>query len=643
MNFFEQQQSARRQSRWLIFGFILIALIIVIVVDLVVMAVLSLSNTTSVDFLSAQNLNNNWGTLLASSGVTAGIISISSLGKIASLRSGGGKVAKSMGATVVSPDVRDPLRRRYYNVVEEIAIASGVPVPEIYVMENESGINAFAAGYSSSDAAIAVTQGALEKLNRAELQGVIAHEFSHILNGDMRINIRLMGVLFGILIAAVIGRKLLSSGRYIGRGSRDGAAGIAVIFAAGTALMLIGYIGLFFARLIKAKLSQQREYLADASAVQFTRDPDGIGGALKKIAAYGRHSHLQSDSEEVSHMLFGSGRRRAMFATHPPILQRIQRIEPAYTQEQLDNLAKRLRAEENREHLQAKKAEKELKEKKGKSGGASIFNVGNIIDNIGNPDVQQILAAAVVVTSIPDELTSAAHSVEWAPEILLYCLLDSDPKIREQQLLIVAQKRGDFGLEKMTFLLNLKRSLAADQRLPLMEMAFPALKQRPENEIEKLIETVDLLANIDGKVATFEYLLARQISQLLNETKSPGAVVTFGNKRISHMPEATMLVLSVLAQHGHEDLESTQEAFQKGAKKIELVGELQGLENWQGRMDEALSKLNNLRMDEKKNFVLALSEVAASDGRIITEEYELLRTICASLHVPLPVLQQQEA
>ena len=270
MNFFEHQEKARRQSRWIIFAFIGVALLIVLAVDAIVLAFFSLQGTLStgisqitqpglVSLFDPQAWVANSDVLLGSSAATGAVIGLASLGKIASLRGGGGKVARDMGATSVTPDTRDPLRRRLYNVVEEIALASGTPVPEIYVMENEPGINAFAAGYTPADAAIAVTQGTLEKLTRAELQGVIAHEFSHIFNGDMRINIRMMGVIFGIMVLAIFGRKLLNSSRHRISSSRNNSGNGAVMI--GLALVLVGYIGLFFARWIKSALSRQREYL----------------------------------------------------------------------------------------------------------------------------------------------------------------------------------------------------------------------------------------------------------------------------------------------------------------------------------------------------------------------------------------------
>ena len=272
MNFFEHQDRARKQSRRLIFVFMLAVLAIVAAINLILLLVMGVTGyEVGEQTLSPVELVKANAHLLAGGAIACvAVIGLASLFKTASLRSGGGQVARQLGGTLVESDTRDAKRRRLRNVVEEIALASGVPVPEIYVLEQESGINAFAAGFTPSDAAVAVTRGALEKLDRNELQGVIAHEFSHILNGDMRINIRLMGALFGILLLAIIGRRVLIHSHFAGR-SRDknGAAVLLIAFG----LMAVGYIGLFFGRWIKAAVSRQREYLADASAVQFTRDP----------------------------------------------------------------------------------------------------------------------------------------------------------------------------------------------------------------------------------------------------------------------------------------------------------------------------------------------------------------------------------
>ncbi|NND01093.1 MAG: M48 family metallopeptidase, partial [Gammaproteobacteria bacterium] len=485
MNFFEHQEKARKQSRWLIIAFVGVALLIVAAVDLVIMAMLALQaplsqGAAAISQNGIQNLFSPeiWAShanlLVASSAATGGVIGLASLGKIASLRSGGSKVALDMGGVLVTPDTHDPLRRRLYNVVEEIALASGTPVPEVYVMENEPGINAFAAGYTPADAAVAVTQGTLEKLNRSELQGVIAHEFSHIFNGDMRINIRMMGVIFGIMVLAILGRKFLYSSRYRLSSSRNGNGSVIVML--GISLTIIGYLGLFFARWMKSALSRQREYLADASSVQFTRDPDGIAGALKKIAAYGHSSYLQADAEEVSHMLFSSGYRTLMFATHPPLTERITRIQRSFDVGEIDKLAKKLRAQEQREHVQAELARKEQTAKLNASDTGGMFDVGAMIENIGNPEFSKILAAAVLTADIPSGLSDAARSLEWAPEVLLYCLLDDNPELREKQLLTVVQQMGDISEQKLNHLVTANKPLLPEQRLPLLEICFPTLK-----------------------------------------------------------------------------------------------------------------------------------------------------------------------
>ena len=270
--------------------------------------------------------------ILFSTLAVLGTIGISSLARTVSLAAGGGKVAEQLGGTRVGADTTDPLKRRLRNVVEEMAIASGVPVPQVYVLEREAGINAFAAGYSPANAAIAVTRGALVNLDRDELQGVIAHEFSHVLNGDMRLSTRLIGLLFGLTVIAMIARTIL---RFMPRGgasgrsdSRRGGGGILVIYVAALVVLALGWIGLFFGRLIQAAVSRNRESLADASAVQFTRDPQGLRDALVKIGALGAGSRiLDADAEEVAHMLFAPGLQRA-FATHPPLIDRIRAIDP---------------------------------------------------------------------------------------------------------------------------------------------------------------------------------------------------------------------------------------------------------------------------------------------------------------------------
>lgn len=657
MNFFEHQEKARKQSRWIIIAFIAVALLIVLAVDIIVMAIFSMQAPMSAGvahitqgglgaFTDPAMWAANSDMLLGSSAVTGGVIGLASLGKIASLRSGGGKVARDMGATIVTPDTRDPLRRRLYNVVEEIALASGSPVPEVYVMENEPGINAFAAGYTPADAAVAVTQGTLEKLSRNELQGVIAHEFSHILNGDMRINIRMMGIIFGIMVIAILGRQFLHSSRF--RGSSRNKEGSAIIFI-GAALMIVGYLGLFFARWMKSALSRQREYLADASAVQFTRDPSGISGALKKIAAYNHSSYLTSDSEEVSHMLFGSGYRQLMFATHPPLEKRISRIEKNFDVSEIKSIARKLQAQEQREHVQAELAQQEQQEKAQGNRKGGIFDVEALIDNIGNPEFETIAAAAVLSASLPDALSNAAHSLEWAPEVMFYCLLDGDETLREKQLLAVIQEMGDLSEGKLNHLIKANGLIKTEERLPLLEICFPTLKRRPVSEIEKILKTIERLSMADNKIDSFEYLLSRLISKYLHESYVPNRSRLHGNKRLKSCVDELTLVVSAVAAHGQnsqtaQGLQEAQRAFRAGMESAGINHKnLSFSDDWHAKMDDALEKLDKLTPTDKRKVVIALARTALDDGDVVTAEHEMIRVICALINVPLPLLQTVEA
>jgi Zn-dependent protease with chaperone function len=339
MNFFERQRQVRSASKRM--------------VALFVMAVLGITAVVNIPFMIAAEYKQR-GTAtperlieisVVVSSVVLLVIAGVSLVRTLMLRQGGGvKVAESLGAVPVPDMPTDLALKRYRNVVEEIAIASSTPVPVLYYLPRDPGINAFAAGYTPADAAVCVTQGSLDRLNRDELQGVIAHEFSHIVNGDMRLSIRLIGVLAGITALAVIGRTVM----YFGGSDDDDDGGFGIALAiVGFVLLAAGWIGVFFGRLIKAAVGRQRESLADASAVQFTRQTSGLTGALKKIGGLEAGSTLRSPkTENVSHMLFGEGVSQrlsgfsfsSLYATHPPLVKRIQALEPDFKPSNLDQL-----------------------------------------------------------------------------------------------------------------------------------------------------------------------------------------------------------------------------------------------------------------------------------------------------------------
>jgi Zn-dependent protease with chaperone function len=637
VNFFEHQDRSRRQTRWLILVFAVAVLAVIAVVDVVLLLSLGLlSAEEGVPLFSRESLGANLDVLLGGALATGALIGFASLYKSLALRGGGGQVARGLGGTLVDPDSRDPLRRRLVNVVEEIALASGVPVPEIYVLEQEAGINAFAAGYSPADAAVAVTRGTLEQLDRNELQGVIAHEFSHILNGDMRLNIRLIGVLFGILVLALIGRRILYHSHYLGR-SRN-SEGIAVIGAA-LALVAVGYVGLFFGRVIKSAVSRQREYLADASAVQFTRNPDSISGALKKIAVSAQHSYLMTDTEEVGHMLFGPGRSMHLLATHPPLFQRIQRIEPGFREEELKDLARRMARDSERRRARAARDVERTARQAERSPGP--FDAQTLIEQIGNPDMERILLAAALASSLPGPATLMARAVESAPVALLYSLLLEDDDGRRLQLKVIADRLGLPVAEAVESLVASDGVLETSQRLPLLEIALPALHRQPRQTLERLLGTMDAMTRVDGKIDVFEYLLVRLVRQYLWESANPHRVRVAGRKSLSQRKDAVRTVLAIVAWHGAPDRPAVAlDAY--GAALEAALGErpdgLPDTSDWIGQLDGALDQLDELTAPAKEQLVRALTLAVRHDGEFREAELELVRAVCSAMHVPIPAL-----
>jgi Zn-dependent protease with chaperone function len=451
------------------------------------------------------------------SSVTLGIISMGSLFKIADLARGGGVgVAESLGGRRIEPATEDFAERRLLNVVEEMAIASGVSVPEVFVLDTESGINAFAAGFNVDDAAIGVTRGCLEQLSRDELQGVIAHEFSHILNGDMRLNLRLMGIVHGILVLSLIGYWILR----LGGGDLGGRRGKgSPVLLVGLAVWVIGGIGLFFGKLIKSAVSRQREYLADASAVQFTRNPGGVAGALKRIGSAAHGSSLHSlHAEEVSHMLFGSGSGpswTAFLATHPPLVDRIRRIEPTFDGAfEVEPLP--VQSEPARPEVQAQSG---LERLEGLILPAAVAPAA-IVASVAHPTPAHIAYASAFLRTLPPDLSDMARDEEGARAVVLALLLDPREGIRARQLgrlPVGGTLRRSVGRAWVGV-----SGLPLEGRLPLLDLALPALRQQSQESYQELIATVRQLILADDEVSLFEYCLDRSLRRHLAVTFDEG-------------------------------------------------------------------------------------------------------------------------
>jgi Zn-dependent protease with chaperone function len=631
MNFFEHQAAARRTSKRLILLFAMAVIGIVIAVDFGVMVALGVLSKSPDQIADA---------LVLSTLVTLAVIGISSMVRTAGLRSGGGKVAVELGATPVAEDTTDFQYRRLRNVIEEIAIASGVPVPQIYVLEQESAINAFAAGWAPTDAAITVTRGALDHLNRDELQGVIAHEFSHVLNGDMRLNIRLIGVLFGILVLAIIGRKVL----FNVRGGRD-SKGTAPILLVALVLLLAGYVGLFFGRLIKAGLSRQREYLADASAVQFTRQTLGIAGALKKVGGLAAGSKLVApEAEEASHMFFGDGiGYSALFATHPPLVKRIQALEPDFNADALDRLAAGWAmtppdgAEEDRAlgfdgapgRLPSRQAELPIR-------------AAAVIAQVGTPQENDYQRAGAISDSMPDALQAAARSLDQAIPLMLALLLDADAGVRGQQEAAIRHRHDDKTVAAANALFAQTANLHPMLRLPLAALVFPVLRRRPRPELDTFIGTVDALVQADGQVSLFEYCLGCMLHRQLSESLDPSANWSAGRRKLPDAKSEIALLLSVLAHYGQDSRAEAQRAYAAGMNKVLPDTSIAYAPPAAvGALDKAWPLLDALDPMGKSVLIEGLVAAVSLDGKVTVEESELLRTVCAVLHCPLPPMLER--
>ncbi|MCH2368683.1 MAG: M48 family metallopeptidase, partial [Planctomycetes bacterium] len=561
MNFFEHQERARRSTGRLVIMFSLA--VVGIIAVLYFFFALLLAGDSHPRGSLWQPMTLLWvmgGTLLTSG--------LACLIKISSLSAGGSAVAEMVGGVKVAGGTGDLAEQKYVNVVEEMAIASGVPVPDIYILQDERSINAFAAGYSIDDAAVAVSRGCIERLDRDELQGVVAHEFSHILNGDMRLNIRLIGVLAGILFIASAGEFILrysgnsSSSRRRSSSSKDDGGGGGIILV-GLALLLIGYVGYLFGSLIKAAVSRQREFLADASAVQFTRLPDGIGGALRKIGGYADGKLDSPKASEVSHMCFTSVSRSLFsFKTHPPLPERISRIENL----PIEGLGPAAAATAAAAPLAA-----------GVAGLAGTAGEGKIearpedvVASTGTVSSDGIRKAAKIVARLPSQLLEAAQHPYSAT--LLACLLLLPDEKRERRKMVRKGLSGILEKNDLAEMLRIEKfmgDLDPHARLPLLEMAAPALRMLTKSQEKDFLKRIDEIIKLDTRIDLREFCYATIIDFCLH---GGGKLRGRNRKRYRKIKELApdfSRVLSVLSDAGQDDSRNRQRAFTAARKKLD--------------------------------------------------------------------------
>jgi Zn-dependent protease with chaperone function len=634
VDFWAQQADARRRSGWLIFLFALAVLAVVIAVNTLVLSILALIESEQLMLPDGDWLAGHPRAVVITTLLVLGYLAVAHLYRTSALAAGGGVVARGLGGMRVQAETRDPLERRLLNVVEEMAIASGVPVPSVYVLEQEDGINAFTAGHTMANAAIAVTRGALQRLDRAQLQGVVGHEFSHILNGDMRLNIRLMGLLFGLIGMAVVGRRVLRAGS---EGS-GGGTGAFILLAAAGFFMIIGYLGVFFGRLIQAAVSRQRELLADSAAVQFTRDTDGLRQALLKIGRVQGSRMRHPGTEEIAHMLFAPGLTR-WFATHPPLAERIRALGSGFDTRELEGLHLEVRPQPlgivsvlktdlSQLHAFARPDERTFN-----------LNPATVPAMVARPGTRELDRARELRESLPRDLLKQGNRAAAAMAALFALALTRDEPGRSRQLKMLAGRLGSDLVTHAEAQSAKLGSLRAEQRLPLLGRLVPILRQLPAGSRQTAVDCLAEFARSSGAgMRSFDYALCTLarcwLVESLQPRRDPRPV------RLASAVAELQLLFSTLAEHGHAEATAARPAFARGVARLGLrhAPEYLPISGWPAALDRALRCLDGLAPADKAKVVEGLAALIVHDGEITVEESELLRAICALLHCPLPPL-----
>lgn len=638
MNFFEHQRRAKRNTTWLVVLYIAAVIGILVAADVLV--------ATLYAFESGDGARAPFALHAVAIVITAAVIVSATPYKVVQLTSGGDAVAMMVGARRVLPQSMDLAEKRLVNVVEEMAIASGTAVPAVYVMDDEPAINAFAAGYTPDQAVIAVTRGALEHLNRDELQGVIGHEFSHILNGDMRINVRMMGILFGITCIGSIGRFLAhgsdAGSRRRGRGA-DGAV------ALGLGLMAIGFVGVFFARLIKAAVSRQREFLADASSVQFTRDPDGIAGALDRIEATNAGTLVNGRyTEELSHMFFGQSVKMllaGLMDTHPPLDERIKRVHPRFPRR-----AYRARRanEEGASSVGATPAAINI-EARGGAAAVSLRTAAEqatraidheksspsaIVASVGNPTGAHVRYAHGLIDSIPPMLRMMATEPRGAQALVLALALAPDEGARAVQIEALENHGTDMLASLAIAPAMLVRKLGPRYVLPLLDLATPVLRALHHTDRARLVAALRIAVEADRKPTLEEFVLLAIAEKRL--APAAGRAEPMGAETITALDAEACFVISLIARAGHHEDAWVTLAYERAMNTLRLPKRSLAHDLGWGAVRDALSKLRTLAPADKARLLEAVVIAVMTDDELRLREAELVRLIASELDLPLP-------
>jgi len=640
MDFFEAQDRAKQNTWKLILLYALAVIGIIFSVYIVTLLIFH----TQVTIDDGPSL---WypGWLATVSVIILITILIGSLVRVSQLRKGGSAVAELLGGRKVNPSTTEHSERVLMNVVEEMSIASGLPVPDVYVLDNEDNINAFAAGFGTNDAAVGVTRGALEQLNRDELQGVIAHEFSHIFNGDMRLNIRLIGILNGILIIHIMGMILMRSVFFSGgmrvrsRGGKGGGNATIAIIAFGLALVVIGYIGMLFGRMIQSAISRQREFLADAAAVQYTRNPDGLAGALNKIAMMKQGGKINDGhAMEMSHLFFASSFSSAFdrfFATHPLLDDRIKAIKPSHGYGD-ERKSKKAHQKFARDHVAGSEPKKAAARG---VGGHAALTPEVILAAIGTMGGANLNRAGKLLEEIPVSLRQAAHEPLGA-EALIYALLITSNKKDEPELPEWMSEKADESVVEETEKLFAELK-SADRKwyLPLSELALPALRNMSKDQYKVFREILEKLVLEGDPENLFGFALDKMVIHQLDVSFSDVKKTEIRHHHLKTLSSELSVLLSAISHASDKD---TEAAWNSGIEPIKTfisddVKLLSKQECGLSELSKALDELAASANPVKKYVISSVIHCVTADKQISTEEMELLRAVSETLDTPIPL------
>ena len=642
MNFFEAQDKARRNTSVLILLFICAVAGLVLLTNLLILGVMAYSQTGVLVF-SPSELQHyfKWDIFAAVAFGICVLIFFGSLYKTLQLSTGGRAVAEMLGGRLISQNTNDPQERKILNVVEEMAIAAGMPIPKVYLLE-EISINAFAAGKSPATAVIGITRGAVSQLSRDELQGVIGHEFSHIFNGDMKLNIRLMGVLHGILLLGIIGYYILRSIRYTKSSrSQKGGNAVVAILGLGIGLMVIGYIGTFFGQWIKAIVSRQREYLADASAVQFTRNKDSIAGALKKIGGSGAGSVLNAaTAPEYSHAYFANGVGsywQSLFATHPPLAKRIKSIDPLWDGKYITPtyMTERLTEPDTEESTPAQKTTAKM------AVAAAILTAADqAVAQVGTLSQENVEYAHQLLNTIPDNLRTAVQEA-WSARALVYAILVNKQNDKSEAWSII-DRFADKDIPGFARIYQHEMAQLEERlKLPLLELCLNALRELSENQYRQFKEVVNKIITADKTVDLNEWVIQRLVLQQLDEHFGLRKPARARHAFLGAVKADAEILLSLIAYVEHDNDEEARQAFDSGKKEVgaNAFNMIPRNELALNSLNSALDSLMQLKPLLKPRILKACAAIILADNKPTIKGIELLRTFSACLDCPMPPLR----